>query len=103
MLSIGAILHPTDFSEHSEFAFRLSCAVARDYGARLLMLHVLPPPMLVYGGGPMASDPGPARDEVLAKLRQLEGQAHHVRIESQVMEGDPVDMILRRPARCTAT
>jgi hypothetical protein len=33
MLAIATILHPTDFSEHSEFAFRLACALARDYNA----------------------------------------------------------------------
>ena len=34
-------------------------------------------------------------EEAKEKLRQLEGQAHRVRVESQVLEGDPVDMILR--------
>jgi len=95
MLTIGTILHPTDLSEHSEFAFRLACALARDYGARLVVLHVLPPRMVVYGGGAVATDSGSALDEMKEKLRQLETQAHHVRIESQVMEGDAVDMILR--------
>jgi hypothetical protein len=33
MLPLATILHPTDFSEHSEFAFRLVCALARDYNA----------------------------------------------------------------------
>ena len=95
MLTIGTILHPTSFSEHSEFAFRLACALARDYGARLVVLHVLPPPMLVYGGGPIVADPAPSLDDMKDKLRQLETQAHGVRIESQVMEGEAVDMILR--------
>lgn len=95
MLPLGTILHPTDFSEHSEFAFRLACALARDYNARLILLHVTPPPMVVYGGGAVPPDPWPSSAEAKAKLRELEGHAHHVRVESQVMEGDPVDMILR--------
>jgi nucleotide-binding universal stress UspA family protein len=95
MLPIATILHPTDFSAPSELAFRLACALARDYGARLVLLNVSPPPMVVYGGGPVPPDPWPSLEEAKAKLRELENHAGHVRVESQVMEGDPVDMILR--------
>jgi nucleotide-binding universal stress UspA family protein len=95
MLPLATILHPTDFSEHSEFAFRLACALARDYKARLVLLHVLPPPMVIYAGGPVPAETWPSVEEAKEKLRQLEGQAHRVRVESQVMEGDPVDMIVR--------
>jgi len=95
MLPLTTILHPTDFSEHSEFAFRLASALARDYNARLILLHVIPPPMVIYAGGPVPAEAWPSIEEVKAKLRHLEGQAHHVRVESTVMEGDPVDMILR--------
>ncbi len=95
MLPLATILHPTDFSEHSEFAFRLACALARDYKARLVLLHVLPPPIIIYGGGAVPPDPWPAIAGAKAKLRELEGRAHRARVESQVMEGDSVDMILR--------
>lgn len=95
MLPLATILHPTDFSEHSQFAFRLACALARDYKARLVLLHVLPPPMVIYAGGPVPAETWPSAEEVKAKLRQLEDQAHRARVESQVMEGDPVDVILR--------
>lgn len=95
MLPVATILHPTDFSDHSDFAFRLACALARDYKARLILLHVVPPPMVIYAGGPVPAETWPSVEEVKEKLRQLEGHAHHVRVESQVMEGDPVDMILR--------
>jgi nucleotide-binding universal stress UspA family protein len=40
MLALRTILHPTNFSPCAERAFRLACALARDYGARLLVLHV---------------------------------------------------------------
>ncbi|MGH7169175.1 MAG: universal stress protein [Gemmataceae bacterium] len=95
MLPLTTILHPTDFSEHSEFAFRLACALARDYNARLILLHVMPPPMVIYAGGPVPAETWPDVEEVKEKLRNLEGRTHRVRVESQVMEGDPVDMILR--------
>jgi nucleotide-binding universal stress UspA family protein len=95
MLPLGTILHPTDFSEHSEFAFRVASALARDYNARLILLHVIPPPMVIYAGGPVPAETWPSVEEVKEKLQSMEGRTHHVRIESQVMEGDPVDMILR--------
>jgi nucleotide-binding universal stress UspA family protein len=95
MLPVATILHPTDFSEHSEFAFRLACALARDYNARLVLLHVALPPIMVYGEGAVALEPGAELEEAKTKLHELEGRARHVRVESQVMEGDPVDMILR--------
>lgn len=95
MLPLGTVLYPTDFSENSEFAFRVACALARDYKARLVLLHVIPPPMVIYAGGPVPAETWPNVEEVTEKLRQLEGRSHHVRVESQVMEGDPVDMIVR--------
>jgi nucleotide-binding universal stress UspA family protein len=98
MLPLGTILHPTDFSENSEFAFRVASALARDYNARLVLLHVVPPPMVLYGGGPVPAETWPSVEEVKDKLHHMEEQAHRVRVESQVMEGDPVDMILRAAA-----
>jgi nucleotide-binding universal stress UspA family protein len=95
MLPLGTILHPTDFSENSEFAFRLACALARDYKARLVLLHVIPPPVVIYAGGPVPAETWPSVEEIKEKLHHLEEHAHRVRVESQVMEGDPVDTILR--------
>jgi nucleotide-binding universal stress UspA family protein len=43
MLPIRTILHPTDFSENSQCAWEMACALARDYGARLLLVHVETP------------------------------------------------------------
>lgn len=95
MLPLGTVLHPTDFSENSEYAFRVACGLARDYKARLVLLHVMAPPMVIYAGGPVPAETWPSIDEVQEKLRELQGQAHRVRVETQIMEGDPVDMILR--------
>jgi nucleotide-binding universal stress UspA family protein len=52
MLPIHTILHPTDFSDRAGFAFRVACALARDFGARLLVLHVEQPPLSTLGGLP---------------------------------------------------
>jgi nucleotide-binding universal stress UspA family protein len=50
MLTIRAILVAADFSACSEDAFRLACALARDYRARLIVLHVATPPPFVTPG-----------------------------------------------------
>ena len=41
-MKIRTILHPTDYSDHAECAFRLACSLARDHDARLVILHVAP-------------------------------------------------------------
>jgi universal stress protein A len=40
MLTVRGILHPTDFSDLSNNAFRLACGLAQDYDAPLFILHV---------------------------------------------------------------
>lgn len=120
MLPLMTILHPTDFSEHSEFAFRLACALARDYKARLVLLHVISPSEVLYGGRPAPEEKGPGIEEVkecLRKmekshwrlpcptdflvegvkqnLRKMEERTPRICVESLVLEGDPVDRILR--------
>ncbi len=41
MIKIEKILFPTDFSEHSKHAFSYALSFAKEYGARLYMLHVV--------------------------------------------------------------
>jgi len=41
MIKIENILFPTDFSEHSKHAFTYALSFAREYGARIIMLHVV--------------------------------------------------------------
>jgi nucleotide-binding universal stress UspA family protein len=43
MLHLRTILHPTDLTAPSENAFHLACSLARDHGARLIILHVTEP------------------------------------------------------------
>jgi len=45
MTFIKTILHPTDFSRAAEQALRLACALAREQGSRLIVLHVVPAPV----------------------------------------------------------
>ena len=38
MIHVQKILYPTDFSDCSHYAFQMACSLARDYGARLIVL-----------------------------------------------------------------
>ena len=95
MLAIRTILHPTDFSERSEFAFRLACLLARDYGARLTVLHVAEPAITIGGEGvlmlPLAVDVQPLRE----RLQQLRPPDPKVQVEHRLVEGDAATEILR--------
>jgi nucleotide-binding universal stress UspA family protein len=95
MLPLHTLLHPTDFSERSEYAFRLACSLARDYGARLVVLHVVTPPVVIYGEGVVPPEPEMFRAEAQEKLNRLEAPAPGVGMERRLTEGDPVAEILR--------
>ena len=79
MLPINTILHPTDFSDNSDYAFRLACSLARDYGARLIALHVTPPPVVVYGEGILPAEPGRLREAANEQLHRLQVPGSNVR------------------------
>jgi nucleotide-binding universal stress UspA family protein len=94
MLPIRTILHPTDFTDYSNYAFRLACSLARDYGARLLVLHVTPP-VVVYGER-LALPPPPApKEPLVARLAQLVAQDPKVPMQHRLAEGDAATEILR--------
>jgi nucleotide-binding universal stress UspA family protein len=94
MLPIQTVLHPTDFSDCSNYAFRLACSLARDYGARLVVLHVAEPPRAVSGDGlmtfPTATDLEPLRQQ----LQQLRSEDEKLAIEHRLAEGNvPVEIL----------
>jgi nucleotide-binding universal stress UspA family protein len=95
MLSIRTILHPTDFSDRSLYAFHLACALTRDYSARLVVLHVLPRPIIAYGVGVMPPDPEHLVQEAKEQLNRLEVPGGNVRAERRLEEGDAATDILR--------
>lgn len=97
MLAIRTILHPTDFSAPSAYAFQMACALARDYHARLIVLHVDPPPVAALGGMP-AVPPLPEeydRENLEKQLRRVQPPDPGVRVEHRLVAGEPVAEILR--------
>ena len=98
MLPIRTILHPTDFSEHSEPAFNVACSLAQSYGARLVLLHVLEPTVLVYGGVMTPPPPLPGADERLSarkQLQRLRPPHSSIPVERLVEAGDSATAIMQ--------
>ena len=98
MTTIHVILHPTDFSAPSEHAFHLACALARDQRARLVALHILERPVIVYSGVAMAPPISLPVDQVKAlraQLEQLQSPFPGIEVEHRLLEGDPVTAILQ--------
>jgi nucleotide-binding universal stress UspA family protein len=84
MFSVRIILHPSDFSEHADYAFQLACCIARDQGARMIVLHV------------GESWPTPAEHKSLEeRLRGVQASDGKVRIEHRLEKGTAETEILR--------
>jgi nucleotide-binding universal stress UspA family protein len=95
MLTVKTILHPTDFSEGSRLAFRLACALAQDFGARLVVLHVAEPPAVVYGKGILVLEPQVDPERLRERLQEITPRGRNVQVEHRLAQGDVVTEILR--------
>jgi nucleotide-binding universal stress UspA family protein len=84
MLPVKTLLHPTDLTEASRHAFDLACQIARDRGARVVALHVVPPPNRHFSEV-VIGDP-------LAGFHEI---APDVPLDTRVEKGDPASVILR--------
>ena len=92
MLTIRAILHPTDFSPLAYHAFDVACALAHDYKARLVLLHVHEPPVPV--GELVPIEPPDYRESLLRDLQELK-PAPPIEAEYRLEEGSVIEGILR--------
>jgi nucleotide-binding universal stress UspA family protein len=93
MFPIHTILFPTDMSSYAQAAFPFACALAHDCGARLIVLHVMPPPLYQeqiearyhpeeYYAGPEDA------------LRSIHAPAENVRVEHVLKEGNATKLIV---------
>lgn len=98
MLQINSILHPTDYSEPSQYALRMAASLARDYKARLVLLHVastLGPELVTFGEVAKELEPEGYQHKLWDELRQLTLPGGDVTIELLLREGDPAREITR--------
>ncbi len=95
MLLFRTILHPTDFSQPAEEAFQLAASLARDHGARLVVLHVTPAASQDAAGSEEIWLHKDHLWEEFHRLEALDPRIREVRIECKFIDGDPVEEILR--------
>ena len=96
MLQLHTILHPSDFSSRAARAFELACALAEACKARVIVLHVVQPP-LSHLGGTTALPASPEEyglEEARRQLRQVQAPHSTVEIVHRLETGDPATLIL---------
>jgi len=94
MLPIRKILHPTDLSDLSRSAFDFACALARDYGAELHILHVAELPLLTSMDGVLVPTPVDEAESARARLEDLRPLDSEVTCSPRLVEGVPAEEIL---------
>lgn len=94
MLPIRTVLHPTDFSELSQPAFELACALARDYGARLVVLHVTGLSPVLPVEGTLMPAPVDEAEYARGRLEAVRPADPRVRVRHRLGVGDPAEEIL---------
>jgi nucleotide-binding universal stress UspA family protein len=98
MLSIRTILHPTDFSQASEYALDLACELATTNGASLIIVHVMPAPSLAESIDPHERGVAGIR----ARLDDLEITETGFDIVRRIEAGNPATEILNIAKLCDA-
>jgi nucleotide-binding universal stress UspA family protein len=95
MFAISTILHPTDFSPASGLAFRLASALARDHGARLVVVHVVATPVPVAAEWVCTLPAEIDWEAIEARLDRLCPEDPAVSREYRLLEGEAAPEILR--------
>lgn len=95
MARFRTILHPTDFSPGSAAAFAAACDLARNYDARLVVLHAFGPVVPVGAEGVILSpDLDELRAIARAELDAVRPANPTVRVERVVREGPSTQVVL---------
>lgn len=88
------ILYPTDFSTLGHAALELATSLARDRGAKLLIVHIEEPPT-AYGGGEMYYGIDmPDRNELGRMLAEVVPADPSVGFEHRLLIGSPATSIV---------
>jgi nucleotide-binding universal stress UspA family protein len=98
-MKMKKILFPTDFSHNGDAALAFATALARDMGAKLLIVHV-EEPATAYGGGEFYYGvPEPAHAELRSMLEQVVPADTMVGYEHHLVAGDPAAAIVDLAAK----
>lgn len=95
MIPFKRILHPTDFSNSARAALPIACALARDYEATLVLLHVRDTPTPAIGEfGALPLDAPESDESVHSRLRQLLPPGYAGKVDCLARTGDVTQGIL---------
>ncbi len=89
------LLHPTDFSDGCEAALRVARSLARDLGARLIVLHILPFDLYLEGRMATGLDPQGYHDSLDMIRQRLDGPDLKQPVETRLCRGYEAEEILR--------
>jgi universal stress protein A len=102
MLQIRTILHPTDFSDAAMQALQLARSLARDHGAKIVLLGVtVPPPPVSEVYVPVGELEGQV-EEMRRQLTQLASSIADVPVECHALQGVPGQAIVTTADECEA-
>jgi nucleotide-binding universal stress UspA family protein len=100
MLTLSKILFPIDFSDRCDGAAHYVEALARQFGAEVLIVHVIPPPRYEFtsmemGGYAVAEWYEAEKQAVCKKLQgYLKDEWAHLKVSRQLLEGAPAQTLL---------
>jgi len=96
MFTFHRILHPTDFSECSQYAFHIAADLARQHGAALLVLHVARPlsEKLTFGEV-AAAQPSAYHRRLTEAEHEATVTGADVVVERLVEDGEPAHVVAR--------
>ncbi len=94
-MNVTTILFPTDFSSKGDQALEFAEAMARQHGAKLLIVHVAEPPVAYGEGMYYYGVPEPDIGAMKAMLGKLKPQDLGVPFEHHLLEGNPATEIAR--------
>jgi nucleotide-binding universal stress UspA family protein len=82
------ILHPTDFDDCSQEAFRVARQLAARVGAKVVAFHIAVPPAVVAGNGMVIRDPkAPTPVDLWTDYRRAAADTPGVTVQYSVMVG----------------
>jgi nucleotide-binding universal stress UspA family protein len=96
---VQIILHPTDFSDASDAALSVARWLARDLGARLVVLHVIPIEVVMDGSIVAESNTAVYRDALERIRERLDGPDLKYPVETRVSRGFAADEIIREASK----
>jgi universal stress protein A len=94
MFAFNTILVPTDFSQRSGAALQVARSLARNHGARLVVLHVVPNSAVEDGGIVIPIDVAAYHTELEQLRVRLEGPDLKQPVETLLREGNAAGEIL---------